>query len=183
MTDLTDMFPGIGPEIKLPSAHEVRSGLVIGDEVRFDNRGEQFVGKVVKFNPKRAKVRVSNDIWNVPYSKLVVSDNTTPGVVQNREKFHECRKVARSLMDAYGLQRWAFDFDEAGRFGQCHYGKRLITLTYKHVERQDSWEVVKTILHEIAHALADKEIRERNSWRETGHGPTWQRIAKRIGGV
>ena len=55
MTDMQNMFPGIGPEAKLPSAHEVRSGLAVGDEVRFDYGGEQLVGQVVKFNPKAGK--------------------------------------------------------------------------------------------------------------------------------
>ena len=183
MTDMQSMFPGIGPETRLPSAHEVRSGLAVGDEVRFDYGGEQFVGQVVKFNPKRARVQVNGRSWSVPYSVLVNDNGSTPEVVQNREKYYQCRKVARGLMDAYGLKHWTFAFDEAGRYGQCSFLKEQITLTYSHVEQQDSWEVVRTILHEIAHALADKEIRERNGWRETGHGPTWQRIAKKIGGV
>ena len=184
MTDVQEMFPGIGPETRPPSAHEVRSGLAIGDEVRFDYHGEQLAGQVVKFNPKRAKVQVNGgSAWSVPYSALVSNNSSTPKVVQSREKYHYCRRVARGLMDAYGLKHWTFTFDEAGRYGQCNYGKKQITLTYSHVERSDSWEVIKTILHEIAHALADKEIRERDGWRETGHGPTWQRIAERIGGV
>ena len=185
MTDMQEMFPGIGPETRVPNAHEVRSGLAIGDEVRFDYHGEEFVGQVVKFNPKRAKVRVNGDtrLWSVPYSYLASDNSSSPEVVESREKYHHCQQVARGLMDAYGLKHWTFAFDEAGRYGQCSYKKERITLTYSHVEQQDSWEVIKTILHEIAHALADKEIRERKGWRETGHGPTWQRIAKQIGGA
>ena len=184
MTDLQEMFPGIGPEKKLPSRQEVRAGLAIGDEVKFDCRGELLAGLVVKFNPKRVKVQCHDGKrWSVPYQMLSSENGAAPGIVKNREKVREVQKVARGLMDAYGLKHWTFAFDEAGRYGQCNYDKERITLTYGHVERDDSWEVIKTILHEIAHALANKELREKNSWRETSHGPTWQRIARRIGGV
>ncbi len=48
-----------------------RLSLRIGDTVGFEGRdGRELFGKVIKLNPKRAKIKTTNEIWNVPYSML-----------------------------------------------------------------------------------------------------------------
>lgn len=48
-----------------------RLSLRIGDTVGFEGRdGQELFGQVIKLNPKRAKIKTTNEIWNVPYSML-----------------------------------------------------------------------------------------------------------------
>ncbi len=48
-----------------------RLSLRIDDRVGFRGKnGEELFGRVIKLNPKRAKVRVADTVWNVPYSML-----------------------------------------------------------------------------------------------------------------
>ena len=174
-----ELFPGLDTGEPAPKAADVRAGLVVGDEVKFAHKGVIHSGRITKFNPKRAKVYVERwGDWNVPYARLITNREQAPKV--DRTKHHKVRTVARSLMDAHGLKDWRFDIDEASRrWGQCDYDRKLITVTHAHVQMSESWDVIETILHEIAHALANDEVRRLG---ETAHGPTWQRIARRIGG-
>jgi len=81
--------------------------------------------------------------------------------------------IARDLMDDHGLGTWGFAFDNAKRrCGNCNFGKWKITLSRHYVAMNDEAEVLDTILHEIAHALAGFKA---------GHGPDWQKVARRIG--
>lgn len=41
-----------------------------GDSVSFTARGELRTGKIVRMNPKRAKVRCGDAVWSVPYARL-----------------------------------------------------------------------------------------------------------------
>ena len=48
-----------------------RLSLRIGDTVGFEGRdGQELFGEVIKLNPKRAKIKTAQGIWNVPYSML-----------------------------------------------------------------------------------------------------------------
>ncbi len=48
-----------------------RLSLCIDDQVGFRGKsGEELFGSVIKLNPKRAKIRVGDTVWSVPYSML-----------------------------------------------------------------------------------------------------------------
>lgn len=87
----------------------------------------------------------------------------------------EAEKLTLDLMEKHGLIKkgWVFKYDKAvQRFGCCHWSKQMITLSEALVGMNDEPEVRNTILHEIAHALADQK---------EGHGAQWKTIAELIG--
>lgn len=70
---------------------------------------------------------------------------------------------------------WSFDFDHARRrAGQCHFGRRRITVSRHLAARFSDDDIHQVLLHEVAHALAGPDA---------GHGPTWQRLARDLGYV
>lgn len=82
--------------------------------------------------------------------------------------------MCRELLKQHGLSDWRFRFDRSiRRFGACHYGLKMITLS-EALTLANKPELVRTVmLHEIAHALAG---------RGTNHGKKWQQICLSIGG-
>lgn len=83
------------------------------------------------------------------------------------------RTLARELMDRHGLGDWTLRFDTAKRrAGLCRYDKEFISLSKPLTVLYTPEQVRETVLHEIAHALAGAAA---------GHGPSWRRIACRIG--
>lgn len=68
--------------------------------------------------------------------------------------------IATYLLEKYGLlqQGWSFAWDNARRrAGACHYGTKRVTLSRHFVAlnvADKPEEVMDTILHEVAHALA-----------------------------
>ena len=143
-----------------------------GDAVRFAaGDGSRKTGAIEKLNPKRARVRCEDGVWDVPYRLLDHLDESRGG--GNEERLVEVARQARALMDEHGLHEWTFRFSAArGRLGECRERERLIRLSRRHAVNGDPREVRDTILHEIAHALAGARAR---------HGPAWKAIAKRIG--
>ena len=61
--------------------------------------------------------------------------------------------------------------------GTCSYNRKLIYLAEWYVELNDKDEVMDTILHEIAHALAY----HRHGSAGRGHGRIWKTICREIG--
>jgi predicted SprT family Zn-dependent metalloprotease len=84
------------------------------------------------------------------------------------------RHLAEHLMRLHKVpSEWTFRFDRSKvRFGKCDYAKREISLSQHLVELNAAQEVLDTILHEIAHALAGPRA---------GHGCAWKRVALSIG--
>lgn len=85
----------------------------------------------------------------------------------------DAETLARTFMDAYGLNDWHFGFDRAKRrLGQTNYTTHTITLSRTFVENGD-WEQVRaTVLHEIAHALVGPG---------EAHGAAWKEQARALG--
>ena len=86
--------------------------------------------------------------------------------------------VAKHVLDKHGLTQlgWRFEWDHAKRrAGKCSYRTKTISLSLHYVElnvvdRLD--DVIDTILHEIAHALAGPG---------TNHGPKWVEACHVVG--
>jgi len=87
----------------------------------------------------------------------------------------DAQQLATGLLKEHGLAQrgWIFQWDNAKRrFGVCKYRSRVIGLSKPLTEANDYVEVVDTILHEIAHAIAGYAA---------GHGPEWKKVCIRIG--
>ena len=79
-------------------------------------------------------------------------------------------KLAEHGLDEKG---WRFQFDYAKtRFGYCSWRKHVISLSIYLCALNTDNEIIDTILHEIAHALAGARH---------GHNYVWRRIALEIG--
>jgi predicted SprT family Zn-dependent metalloprotease len=76
--------------------------------------------------------------------------------------------VILGLMQYHGLHDWTFDWDRAERrFGCCFYGSKRITISYKLASINTEERVIKTALHEIAHALVGHRHHHDAVWRAT----------------
>ena len=87
---------------------------------------------------------------------------------------YDAQELARELMRRHGLFEagWRFWFDHARRrFGCCHYGRKVITLSRSLTLLNAEPEVRDTLLHEIAHALTPGD----------GHGRKWRAKCREIG--
>ncbi|MEM9080381.1 MAG: SprT-like domain-containing protein [Verrucomicrobiota bacterium] len=72
---------------------------------------------------------------------------------------------------------WTGKLDHAKRrFGLCSPSKKTISISRHLAALNPHLEVLDTILHEIAHALAFEQYRT-----NCGHDPRWQAIAQAIG--
>jgi predicted SprT family Zn-dependent metalloprotease len=88
---------------------------------------------------------------------------------------YEARRTARYYMDEHGLFDWEFRFNKRKTsVGICNYQHQRIELSEPLTLLNDESKIIKTILHEIAHALAG---------RGSGHGTKWQIICQSIGGT
>ena len=144
----------------------------IGDDVIFTTRnGSTKRGAIEKLNPKRARVRCSEQRWDVPY--VALRHRSEPDRERGAARLAVVAKEARALMDAHGLQEWTLRFSPAQRrLGACLERPNIIEVARWHAAHGEPREVTDTILHEIAHAIAGVKA---------GHGPAWKAVAKRIG--
>jgi len=86
---------------------------------------------------------------------------------------HEAYDEARRLLHEHGLDDWRVQFDTAKkRAGVCRFHDRVIGLSAPMTRLHSEDVVRRTVLHEVAHALAGPG---------TGHGPRWQAQARRLG--
>src|SRR5579871_6093479 len=83
--------------------------------------------------------------------------------------------LAESYLTQHGLasQGWTIRFTSSKRrFGLCNYYLKRISISKYLTLANEPEEVIDTILHEIAHALAPPF---------SGHNSTWREICIRIG--
>lgn len=90
----------------------------------------------------------------------------------------DAKKLTERLMQQHMPELvadgWRFNWHKSVRsFGTCHYGFKEISLSEQLVQMNDDERVTRTVLHEIAHALAGKKA---------GHGYKWRAICVRLGG-
>lgn len=86
------------------------------------------------------------------------------------EHLARVRETAQTLMARHGLSGWEFGFNKnVRRAGVCRYPTRTkpgrIELSRHFVEHNPEAEVLDTILHEMAHALAGPEHGHDTVWR------------------
>ena len=144
----------------------------VGDDVVFTTRnGSTKLGTIEKLNAKRARVRCSEQRWDVPY--VALGHRGEPDHARGAERLAEVAKEARALMDAHGLEEWTLRFGAAQRsLGACLEQLKIIEIARWHAARSEPRQVTDPILHEIAHAIAGVNA---------GHGPAWKAVARRIG--
>lgn len=81
-------------------------------------------------------------------------------------------ELIRHHLNANGLIEWQTKIDGGKRrFGYCCWETKTISLSRHLVSLNTEHEVLQTILHEIAHALAPFDH----------HGPTWERKCRELG--
>ncbi len=92
---------------------------------------------------------------------------------ENKEFYVRIEQKARDLMLKHGLKDWRFGWDRAKkRYGLCHFGRKVISLSFYLTPFCSEKEIENTILHEIAHALV--------GFRH-GHDKVWKTKALEIG--
>ena len=90
-----------------------------------------------------------------------------------RLTINEIEETARMLMNKHGLHDWKFKWDKTKRrLGACFYQSKTITLSILTNPQRDKYQVINTILHEIAHALVGSH---------NGHNIVWKTKAREIG--
>lgn len=92
---------------------------------------------------------------------------------------NEALKLLHLKLEQHGLSQhgWTGRLDNAeGRFGLCRPARKEITISRVLASLNSEDEVLDTILHEIAHALAALETGE-----NCGHDERWKTICRRIG--
>ncbi len=91
----------------------------------------------------------------------------------------DAQKLLIEKMDQHGLTGlgWKMSWDGAKkRFGFCNIDEKTISLSRPLTEANPEGEVLDTILHEIAHALAYLEHHE-----DCGHDERWKAVCRRVG--
>lgn len=143
-----------------------------GDTVAFSYHRKQVEGRVIRMNPKRAVVRMSQDDYTVPYELLIpMSGNPEERLLQ----MTAVQELAVQLIRENGLHGWSFKFDHSSRrAGCCYFRDRLITLAFDLARTGSKEDIRDTLLHEIAHALVGKKH---------NHNTVWKAKAREIGGT
>lgn len=81
----------------------------------------------------------------------------------------------RALLTEHRLteQGWTVGLDRAKRrLGKCSYSQKRVSLSINHIRFGTDEEVMNTIRHEVAHAIAGPG---------TKHGPVWKQWARILG--
>ena len=144
------------------------------DAVSFlDRKKVRHIGRIVKLNPKYARVKCGDLMWQVSYLNLVREIPNGTLATSNRSRLAEIEHEAELLIRKHELDGWRFGFDLAARRGgRCSFDRREISLSEKFALAASRDEVTDTILHEITHALVGPKH---------GHDATWKTTARRIG--
>ena len=137
--------------------------------------GNTLSGIVQRLFPKYAQVATENGtLWKVPYKLLEVREPAQMPAMS----LAEIDTLGNHLLREHEVKSrlepgWQFGFDLAPkRGGICRYAEKQITLSVTYCLKASREEMVDTILHEIAHAIAGAQH---------GHDTVWKATAERIG--
>jgi hypothetical protein len=85
---------------------------------------------------------------------------------------HDCCRIARPIIDKFGLSDWRIVVDERprwARLGQCRYNKKEIGISRFFLERHEygmlEYDLQKIVVHEAAHALLLPDVGHRLAWK------------------
>lgn len=164
---------GVAPQRVRTQNDIARMGFKIHDLVTFvDQQSELHEGRIVKVNPKYARVRCGDNTWRVGYKQLNHAGDSDRSA-DRRRRLQEIEAEADALLKKHGLNQWCFAFDQASRRGgACFHSAQRISVAEQFALTAPVAEVTDTLLHEIAHALVGKS---------EGHGSKWRETALRIG--
>jgi len=88
-------------------------------------------------------------------------------------KLSEALKLARQLLNEYGLENVEVKLDNAKRrHGQCRHLQKQMSLSRYFINLNEEPQIRNTVLHEIAHFLVGPGH---------GHDRTWKRKALEVG--
>ncbi len=165
---------GVSPKRVISSRLAKRCAFSIDDEVYFYEGKKKITGRVIRLNPKRARIDADDGLfWNVSYDALHGKKLNSKRQRKNVEKLTQVAERADELLAKHQLHEWRFTFDHANRrAGHCIHRQQLITLSGQFCLIANDDEITDTILHEIAHALVDPKH---------GHNKVWQAKAREIG--
>lgn len=88
-------------------------------------------------------------------------------------ELNRVRTWANALIELHLDPTWTFVFDNARtRAGLCNFAAKRISVSRHMAQRSADDEVHQVLLHEVAHALAGRDV---------GHGPSWRAVAADLG--
>lgn len=171
--DMLKLRKGVKPRRVHTRNEAARMEFVENDHVSFvDSAQVRREGCIVKMNPKYARVKCDDAIWQVPYVNLR-HEGCATSISEKRSRLTAIETEAETLLEKHGLESWRFGFDQAARRGgRCTFDRQEISLSEQFAITASDEEVTDTILHEIAHALVGPRH---------GHDATWKATAQRIG--
>ena len=146
-----------------------------GTRVSFTTKTGALEGTVQKLLSRWARVGTQHEgLWNVPYDALTRVALAGESAMPLKEVETLGLHLIREHEMVNGLKKgWKFAFDLAPvRGGVCRYKEKLIALSVTYCLKASKAEIVDTILHEIAHAIAGPNH---------GHDEEWKTVARRIG--
>jgi predicted SprT family Zn-dependent metalloprotease len=162
-----EKLPDAAPRQVSTRSDAQRARFTTGDRVCFDFRGLPIQGVITRLNPQRAHI-VADDgrEYRASYASLQnVAENLTP-VTHRSTDLDAVAQLARGLLVQHDLSHWSFQFDNGRkRAGCCHYGTKVISLSYEFAKHAPEDEIRDTILHEIAHALVGQQYHHDDVWR------------------
>jgi predicted SprT family Zn-dependent metalloprotease len=85
--------------------------------------------------------------------------------------------IALNLLVQHGLynEGWVARLGKGqNRLGVCQYKTKIIRISRHHIQNATDAEIIDTIRHEVAHAIAAKQ-------GDRLHGPIWQSVALKLG--
>lgn len=142
-----------------------------GTKVRFRTKeGMRLEGIVEGLLTYQARVVVNSKlVYKVPYAGLTALSK----VPKPAMTLAEITEKAEEFLKKHKLDDWRFAFSLTSKIGgQCWHNRHVVTISVTYCQKATKAEIINTLLHEIAHALAGYG---------NGHNHVWQRIARSIG--
>ena len=91
----------------------------------------------------------------------------------------KAQKTMMELMRMYELNDWKFQYNNCKTsVGGCIAGRKILELSRHYAQLNSEDDMLDTMLHEIAHALAYLKY-----GRRVGHDYRWVQIARAIGSI
>lgn len=92
----------------------------------------------------------------------------------------QVRDATFKLLTEQGLTGWKVEFNSrlSRALGRCCYGTKTIDYQPRYMQQNDLEQVMGTIIHEVAHAVAQQRY---GIYAGGGHGARWAQVARELG--